>query len=95
MKRASCIVLMLIGLLIFAPCIFAAYESPTKGKGQNDLSREKKAFRNYSGEGSTTLSSFCMEGQVFVMVIGDISNNFSIIQVYEKENGKAVPKKCD
>ena len=84
----------MLGFLTFAPWIFA-YDSPTKGKEQKDLSREKKAFRNYSGEGSTTLTSFCMEGQVFVMVIGDISNNFSIMQVYEEKNGKAVPKKCD
>lgn len=94
MKRALCIVLILIGFLTFAPWIFA-YDSQTKGKEQKDLTREKKAFRNYSGEGSTTLTSFCMEGQVFVMVIGDISNNFSIMQVYEEKNGTAVPKKCD
>jgi hypothetical protein len=85
---------MLIGLLTFAPRIFAA-DSQTKGKGQQDLSREKKAFRNYSGEGSIFITSFCMEGHVFVMMSGDNSNNFSIMQVYEENNGKAVPKKCD
>jgi hypothetical protein len=30
-----------------------------------------------------------------VMVIGDISNNFFIMQVYEEKNGTSVPKKCD
>jgi hypothetical protein len=94
MKRASCIVLMLIGLLTFAPRIFAD-DSQTKGKGQQDMSREKKAFRNYSGEGSSTITSFCMEGQVFVMMSGDNSSNFSIMQVYVENNGKAVPKKCN
>jgi hypothetical protein len=94
MKRASCIVLMLIGLLTFAPRIFAD-DSQTKGKEPKDLSREKKAFRNYSGEGSSSITSFCMEGQVFVMMSADNSNNFSIMQVYEENNGKAVPKKCD
>ncbi len=96
MKRASCIVLMLIGLLTFALRIFAD-DSQTKGqdKEPKDLSREKKAFRNYSGEGSSSISSFCMEGQVFVMMSSDNSNNFSIMQVYGEKNGKAVPKKCD
>jgi hypothetical protein len=94
MKRAACIVLMLIGLLTFAPRIFAD-DSQTKGKAPKELSREKVAFRNYSGEGSSTITSFCMEGQVFVMITSDNSNNFSIMQVYREIDGKAVPKKCD
>jgi hypothetical protein len=93
MKRAACIVLTLIGLLTFAPRIFAA-DSQSKGTEQKDLSREKKAFRNYSGEGSSSITSFCMEGQVFVMMTGDNSNNFFLMQVYEEKNGKTVPKKC-
>ena len=59
-----------------------------------DLSREKKWYRNYSGDGSTSVSSFCMEDHVFVMVSGDNNNALSIIQVYEERGGKVVPKKC-
>jgi hypothetical protein len=35
-----------------------------------------------------------MEGLVFVMVSGDISNSQSIIQVFEEKNGKVAPKRC-
>lgn len=95
MKRATCIILILIGVLIFAPWIFAADYSQTKGNKPKELSREKLAFRNYSGEGSNTITSFCMEGQVFVMMISDNSSNFTIMQVYTDIDRKAVPKKCD
>jgi hypothetical protein len=94
MKRALCVVLMLIGLLTFAPPIFAD-GGQTKGKEPKELSREKKAFRNYSGEGSSSITSFCLEGYVFVVLSADNSNNFSIMQVYKEMNGKSVPKKCD
>ncbi|HPN86350.1 MAG TPA: hypothetical protein PLP16_02335 [Smithellaceae bacterium] len=94
MKKTSCIILMLIGLLIFAPQIYAD-DSPTKGKAPKELTREKLAFRHYSGEGSSTITSFCLEGYVFVMMSSDNSNNFSIMQVYREVDGKAVPKKCD
>jgi len=43
MKKASCMILMLIGLLIFAPQIHAD-DSPTKGKAPKELTREKLAF---------------------------------------------------
>ncbi len=94
MKKALFTVLMIIGLSIFAPHIYAE-NAPTKEQGQNDLSREKKVFRNYSGEGSNSVSSFCMEGYVFLMVSGNASNFSSIVQVYEEKNGKVTPKKCN
>lgn len=94
MKRVLCIVPVLIGLLTFATLIFAD-GNQTKGKAPKELTREKLAFRNYSGEGSSTITSFCMEGHVFVMMTSDNSNNFSIIQVYNESDGKTVPKKCD
>jgi len=60
-----------------------------------DLSREKKLFLNFSGEGSTSVSSFCIEGHVFLMVNGNTSNQTSIVQVYEERNGKVMPKRCE
>ena len=93
MKKALYAVLI-IGLSMFATHIYAE-NAPTKEKDFNDLSREKKVFRNYSGEGSNSVSSFCMEGQVFVIVSGDSSNFSSIVQVYEEKNGKVAPKKCN
>jgi len=60
-----------------------------------DLSRESKLFRNYTGEGSTSVTSLCMEGYVFVLVNGNISNQTSISQVYEERNGKVLPKRCE
>jgi hypothetical protein len=62
---------------------------------ERDLSRERKWYRNYSGDGSTSVSSFCMEDHVFVMASGDTNNSLTIIQVYEERNGKLVPKKCN
>lgn len=87
-KLAACLVIV-IGWYLYAGNLYAAEE-----KGANDLSRDKKTFRNYSGPGSNSVSSFCMEGHVFVMVSGDISNSQSIIQVYEEKNGKVVPRRC-
>jgi hypothetical protein len=60
-----------------------------------DLSREKKIFRNFTGEGSTSVSSICIEGHVFLMVNGNVSNQTSLVQVYEERNGKAMPKRCE
>jgi hypothetical protein len=76
------------GLLAFAANIHAQQE-------HRDLSRESKLFRNYTGEGSTSVTSLCMEGYVFVLVNGNISNQTSITQVYEEKNGKIIPKRCD
>lgn len=97
MKKALCLLVTIIGLTVFA---FAVQAQETqkkerdKEKEYNDLSREKKLFRNYSGEGSNSVISFCMEDQVFIMVSGNISNYPSIVQVYEEKNGNVVPKKC-
>ncbi|MDA8127045.1 MAG: hypothetical protein M0009_17890 [Deltaproteobacteria bacterium] len=60
-----------------------------------DLSREKKLFRSYSGEGTTSVSSFCIENNVFLLVNGNISNQASAVQVYEEKNGKVIPKRCE
>lgn len=76
------------GLLAFAANVYAQQES-------RDLSREKKLFRNYTGEGSTSVTSLCMEGYVFVLVNGNVSNQTSISQVYEERNGKVIPKRCE
>jgi len=93
MKKALIAVLVISGLSIFAPCM-GAEKNPAKEQELGDLSREKKAFRNYSGEGPV-IFSFCMEGHVFLMVSGNNSNFSSIIQVNEERTGKVVPKKCD
>ncbi len=95
MKKALCIILMLIVSFLFASQIFAADDGYAKPKATKELAREKLAFRNYSGEGSSTITSFCMEGQVFIMMSSDNSFNFTILQVYADKDGKAVPKKCD
>jgi len=95
MKKASCIILILIVSFLFVSQIFAADDNYTKPKATKELAREKLAFRNYSGEGSSTITSFCMEGQVFIMMSSDNSFNFTILQVYTDKDGKAVPKKCD
>lgn len=84
---------LIIGLSIFATIIYAQNTS-TKEKDVKDLSREKKVFRNYSGDGSNSVSSFCIEGHVFVLVSGDSSNFSSIVQVYEENKARVVPKKC-
>jgi len=95
MKKALCIILMLIVSFLFVSQIFAAEDGYAKPKATKELAREKLAFRNYSGEGSSTITSFCMEGHVFLMMSSDNSFNFSIMQVYAEKDGKAVPKKCD
>jgi hypothetical protein len=88
MKNIAGCLFIVIGLLIFAGNVYA------EDKEVGDLSREKKSFRNYSGPGSTSVSSFCIEGHVFVMVSGDTSNAQSLVQVYEEKNGKVGPKRC-
>ena len=94
MKKVFYIVLMIAGLSLVSLSVYAE-NAQTKEKEHSDLSREKKLFRNYSGEGSNSVVSFCMEDQVFVMVSGNTSNFPSIVQVYEEKNGKVVPKKCN
>jgi hypothetical protein len=88
MKKVLVLSLLIIGWFVFAEPVHATHES-------KDLSREKKLFRNFSGEGSTSVSSFCIEGHVFLMVNGNVSNQTSIAQVYEERNGKVVPKSCE
>lgn len=92
MKKVLCAAFMVIGLPVFT---LPAHAETAQTKEYSDLAREKKMFRNYSGEGSNSVVSFCMEGQVFVMVSGNASNIPSIVQVYEERNGKILPKKCD
>jgi hypothetical protein len=84
----ACVAIM--GLSMFAATGYANGEQESR-----DLSREKKLFRNYAGEGSTSVTSLCMEGHVFVLVNGNISNQTSITQVYEERNGKVLPKRCE
>lgn len=92
MKKILCAVaIMLVGLPVFT---FPAHAETVPNKEYNDLAREKKLFRNYSGEGSNSVISFCMEGQIFVIVSGNISNIPSVVQVYEEKNGRILPKKC-
>ena len=94
-KLAACLFIV-IGLCLYVGNVYAEdKEDKDKDKAVSDLSREKKSFRNYSGPGSTSVSSFCIEAHVFVMVSGDVSNGQSIIQVYEEKSGKVVPKRCN
>jgi hypothetical protein len=86
MKKVMIVLLIVIGWCVSLGSAYA---------DERDLSREKKWYRNYSGDGSTSVSSFCMEDQVFVMASGDTNNALTIIQVYEERNGKLVPKKCN
>ncbi len=94
MRKFLFIVVMITGMSLMGLNVFAENGQP-KEKDRSDLSREKKLFRNYSGEGSNSVISFCMEDQVFVMVSGNLSNFPSIVQVYEEKSGKVVPKKCN
>jgi hypothetical protein len=93
MKKLAVCLVIIIGLHIFISHGYAQ-DAEKKSPEVSDLSREKKMFRNYSGQGSNSVSSFCIEGQVFVMVSGDTSNAPSITQVFEERNGKVVPKRC-
>ena len=89
MRKLAVCLFVVIGWYLYVGNIYAAED-----KEVSDLSREKKSFRNYSGTGSNSVSSFCIEGHVFVMVSGDTSNSPSIIQVFEDKAGKVVPKRC-
>ena len=88
MKKVLVIYLVILELMFFTVNIYA-------GQEQNDLSREKKLFRNYSGAGSTSVTSLCIEGYVFVLVAANISNTTTVTQVYEEKNGKVLPKRCE
>jgi hypothetical protein len=88
MRKVLAGYLVVVWLLAFVANVYAQQEP-------RDLSRESKLFRNYTGEGSTSVTSLCMEGYVFVLVNGNISNQTSIAQVYEERNGKVTPKRCD
>jgi hypothetical protein len=90
MKRLLAGYLAVMGMFLFVSTGYGYGEQESR-----DLSREKKLFRNYSGEGSTSVTSLCMEGYVFILVNGNISNQTSISQVYEEKNGKVFPKRCE
>jgi hypothetical protein len=88
MKKTVALPMLLIASFVFSWPAHATAES-------KDLSREKKLFRSYSGEGTTSVSSFCIENHVFLLVNGNISNQASTVQVYEEKNGKVIPKRCE
>lgn len=89
MKKFIILLSIMIGWCVSMDSVYG------QDKDGRDLSREKKWYRNYSGQGSTSVSSFCMEDQVFVMASGDNNNSLTIVQVYEERNGKLLPKKCE
>lgn len=101
MKKVLCTAILVFGLPFFTLPAHAETASPAQPaqpaqtKEFGDLAREKKLFRNYSGEGSNSVVSFCMEGQIFVIVSGNTSNIPSVVQVYEEKNGRILPKKCN
>jgi hypothetical protein len=80
--------IVMMGYLFFSNFVHATQEA-------RDLTREKKLFRNYSGEGSSSISSLCIEEHVFVLVSSNLSNQSTIIQVYEEKEGKIVPRRCN
>jgi hypothetical protein len=88
MKKIWVLCLGITALVMFSGLSYADQE-------QNDQSREKKVYQNYSGAGSASVSSCCIEGYVFVLMTGNVSNYTSVVQVYEERNGKVVPKRCD
>ncbi len=93
MKKMIACLFIVIGLYVYIGNVYA--NDKANLKKSEDLSREMKIFRNYSGQGSNSICSFCIEGHVFVMLSGDASNALSIIQVFEEKNGKVVPRRCD
>ncbi len=85
---------MMGALIVIAVC-FAFADSVLAQQETRDLTREKKYFRNFSGEGSASISSLCIEGHVFVLVSGNLSNQNNLTQVYEEREGRVVPKRCE
>jgi hypothetical protein len=83
----------LAALLVIMGCF--AFVGPVLAQDARDLARERKFFRNFSGEGSASISSLCIEGHVFVLVSGNLSNQSTLTQVYEEREGKVVPKRCE
>ena len=88
MKKVLAICLGIVAVIILSAPGYPDQDS-------RDQSREKKLFQNYAGYGSASVSSCCIEGYVFVIMTGNISNYTSIVQVYEEKDGKAVPKRCE
>jgi hypothetical protein len=88
LKRFLATLLAIMGCFAFVDTAFAAQDT-------RDLTRERKFFRNFSGEGSASISSLCIEGHVFVLVSGNLSNQSTLTQVYEEREGKVVPKRCE
>jgi hypothetical protein len=87
MKRFFATLFVIMGCFAFADSVLA--------QDTRDLNRERKYFRNFSGEGSASISSLCIEGHVFVLVSGNVSNQSTLTQVYEEREGKVVPKRCE
>ena len=85
---------ILMASLLIAAWLVGAGSAQAQQESK-DNSRERKLFRNYAGGGSTSVGSFCIEGLVFLMANGDVSNQTFIIQVYEEKNGKVVPRRCE
>ncbi len=88
MKRFVTVFLAILGCFAIVGSALATQET-------KDLARERKIFRNFSGEGSASISSLCVEGHVFVLVSGNLSNQSTLTQVYEEREGKVVPKRCE
>lgn len=101
MKKVLYTAILVFGLPLFTPPAHAETASPAQPaqpaqtKEMGDLAREKKLFRNYSGESSNSVVSFCMEGHIFVIVSGNTSNIPSVVQVYEEKSGRVLPKRCN
>ena len=81
----------LFAVVVFCACAEAAWAT----QETRNLARERKMFRNFSGEGSTSISSLCVEGHGFVLVSGNQSNQNTLTQVYEEREGKVLPKRCE
>jgi hypothetical protein len=84
---------LIAALLVITGCF--AFVGPVLGQDARDLTRERKLFRNFSGDGSASISSLCIEGHVFVLVSGNLSNQSTLTQVYEEREAKVVPKRCE
>lgn len=87
MKRLLAALLVIMGCFVFV--------GPVLAQDTRDVTREKKFFRNFSGEGSASISSLCIEGHVFVLVSGNLSNQSTLTQVYEEREERVVPKRCE
>jgi len=77
MKRASCIVLLLIGLLTFAPMDICGMTVKQRKGTKRIVPRRKRLSEIIPEKGSSSITSFCMEGRYLCMMSADNSNNFS------------------